>query len=173
MSDKKSNSAEQQTTEARVWPTLNLELKLHEAVTDYKGSSEDRMMSFYVRAVPYRRLLHFVADRVLGNPERAALALDNCLYSAAQHVMTFDCKGAFRSWLVRLVIDEALAILHGRTIPCHQQVYFAAVTNHADLSGYLTSDSTEFIGSSSRTEKGFKDGGQCDLIRKDLCSSQP
>ena len=154
-------------------PTLNLELKLHEAVTVYKGSSEDRIMSSYVRAARYRCLLYFVADRVIGSPERAALAVDNCLHSAAQHVMTFDCEGAFRSWLVRLAIDEALAILHGRTIPCHRQVYFTAITNHAGLSGYLTSVSTELIESSSRTKKGCKDRGQCDSTRNDLCSSQP
>jgi DNA-directed RNA polymerase specialized sigma24 family protein len=74
------------------------------------------MMSLDVRATRYRRLLYFVADRVLGDPDRAAIAVDNCLYSAAQHVAAFDCEGAFRSWLVRLAIDESLAILHGRTI---------------------------------------------------------
>jgi DNA-directed RNA polymerase specialized sigma24 family protein len=62
----------------------------------------------------YRRLLHFVAERVLGNSNKAAIAVDNCLYGAAQHVATFNCEGTFRSWLVRLVIDEALMILHGR-----------------------------------------------------------
>jgi DNA-directed RNA polymerase specialized sigma24 family protein len=63
----------------------------------------------------YRRLLHFVAHRVLGNPDEATIAVDNCLYGAARHVTTFDCEGAFRSWLVRLVIDEALTIRHGIT----------------------------------------------------------
>jgi DNA-directed RNA polymerase specialized sigma24 family protein len=62
-----------------------------------------------------RRLLHFVAHRVLGNPDKAAIAVDNCLYGAARHVTTFNCEGAFRSWLVRLVIDEALMICHGMT----------------------------------------------------------
>jgi hypothetical protein len=112
-----------------VAPTLNLELKLHEAVPLWKASAEDRV-SFFVRAARYRCLLYFVADRVLGNPDRAAIAVENCLYSAAQHVMAFDCEGAFRNWLVRLAFDEVLAILHGRTIPEHQQVYCTATTNH-------------------------------------------
>ena len=94
---------------------MNLEVKLHEIVTVGEGSPEDRMMSFYARAARYRRLLYFIADRVLGDPDRAAIAVDNCLYSAAQHVAAFDCEGDFRSWLVRLAIDEALAILHGTT----------------------------------------------------------
>jgi DNA-directed RNA polymerase specialized sigma24 family protein len=53
---------------------------------------------------------------VLGNPDRAVIAIENCLFSAARHVTTFDDEGAFRSWLVRLALDESLAILHGRKI---------------------------------------------------------
>jgi DNA-directed RNA polymerase specialized sigma24 family protein len=97
---------------------MKLEL-LHEAVTDGKGSAENRI-SFYVRAARYRDTLYFVADRVLGNPEEVAIAVENCLHSAAQQVMAFDCEGAFRSWLVRLAIDEALTILRGRPIPGHR-----------------------------------------------------
>lgn len=70
----------------------------------------------------YRRLLHFIADHVLGNPNKAAICVDNCLYRAAQHVAAFNCEGAFRSWLVRLVIDEALMILHRRTTSCTVRV---------------------------------------------------
>ena len=77
-------------------------------------------MSFYVRAARYRRLLYFVAHRVLGNPDRAFVAVENCLFSAARQVATFDHEGAFRNWLVRLALDESLAILHGRKMPKHQ-----------------------------------------------------
>lgn len=131
---------------------MNLELKLHEAGTVWKGSAENRI-SFYVRAARYRDTLYFVAGRVLGNPERAAIAVENCLYSAARQVMAFDCEGAFRSWLVRLAIDEALTILHGRTIPGQQQVYFTAVNNHEGLFSSLTSVSTASIESSSPCEE--------------------
>ena len=41
-------------------------------------------------AARYSRLLHFVAERVLGNPNKAAIAVDNCLYGAAQHVTASD-----------------------------------------------------------------------------------
>lgn len=110
-------------------------------------------MSFYVRAARYRRLLYFVADRVLGNPDRAAIAVDNCLCSTARHIMAFDCEGAFRSWLVRLAIDESLAILNGRTISGHPQVYPTPVGNKGDLIGSLTAVSVELIESSLSCEE--------------------
>ena len=93
--------------------TLTLKLQLREVVPALKSSADNRI-SFYVRAARYRPLLYFVAHRVLGNPDRADVAVENCLFSAARHLMEFDCEGAFRSWLVRLAIDEALEILHGR-----------------------------------------------------------
>jgi DNA-directed RNA polymerase specialized sigma24 family protein len=83
-------------------------------------SSADKRISFHVRAERYHRLLYFVAHRVLGNPERAVIAVEDCLFSAAGHVTTFDHEGAFRSWLVRLALDESLAILHGRKMPEHR-----------------------------------------------------
>jgi DNA-directed RNA polymerase specialized sigma24 family protein len=95
--------------------TVNLTLPLYEAVPVWKRSAGERM-ALYVRASRYRHLLYFVALRVLGNPDRAAFAVDNCLHSASRHVTAFDCEGAFRSWLVRIAIDEALAILHGSNI---------------------------------------------------------
>jgi DNA-directed RNA polymerase specialized sigma24 family protein len=97
---------------AKVRPTLNLKLQLNEAVP-LEQASADKRMTFYVRASRYRRLLHSVAHRVLGNPDRADIAVENCLFSASHRVTVFDCEGAFRSWLVRIAIDEALAILHG------------------------------------------------------------
>lgn len=95
---------------------LNLKPQLHGAATVWMGSTE-KSGSFYVRASRYRGLLYFVAYRVLGDPDKADIAVDNCLLAAIRHVRAFDCEGAFRSWLVRLAIDEALAILHGRSIP--------------------------------------------------------
>jgi hypothetical protein len=104
----------------KVRPTLNLKLHSQEAIPVSRVSADTRRSS-YVRASRYRRLLNFVAHRVLGNPDRADIAVENCLFSASQLVTAFDCEGAFRSWLVRLVIDEALAILHGRSIPEHRR----------------------------------------------------
>jgi DNA-directed RNA polymerase specialized sigma24 family protein len=100
-------------------PALSVKLKLREVVPVLKSSADNRM-SFYVRAVRYRCLLYFVAHRVLGNPDRAIIVVENCLSSAAHNATTFDHEGAFRSWLVRLALDESLAILHGRKMPEHR-----------------------------------------------------
>jgi hypothetical protein len=59
----------------------------------------------------YRRVLSFVAYRVLSNQEEAEDAVRNCLLSA-YNAPRFECEGAFRSWLVRILIDEALLILY-------------------------------------------------------------
>ena len=100
-------------------PALSVKLQLREVVPVLKSSADNRM-SFCVRAVRYRHLLYFVADRVLGNPDKAVIAVEKCLYSAAQHVTAFDREGAFRSWLVRLAMDEALELLHGRGVLEHR-----------------------------------------------------
>jgi DNA-directed RNA polymerase specialized sigma24 family protein len=56
-------------------------------------------------------LLHFIACRVLGGAERGEDAIENCWRTASQNTPTFEYEGAFRSWLIRVLIDEALAIL--------------------------------------------------------------
>jgi DNA-directed RNA polymerase specialized sigma24 family protein len=57
------------------------------------------------------RLLHFIAGRVLGGTERAEEAVDNCWITASRNPPRFFYEGEFRSWLLRVLIDEALAIL--------------------------------------------------------------
>jgi DNA-directed RNA polymerase specialized sigma24 family protein len=105
--------------------TLNLSLQSHEAVPVWKGSADQRK-SLYVRASRYRRLLHSVAQRVLGNPDRADIAVENCLYLASHRAPAVDCEGAFRSWLVRIAFDEALAMLHGKNVSEHRRELGAA-----------------------------------------------
>jgi DNA-directed RNA polymerase specialized sigma24 family protein len=60
-----------------------------------------------------RGLLHFTASRVLGGPEKAELAVQKCWLTASRNPPTFEHEGAFRSWLLRVLIDEASAILQG------------------------------------------------------------
>jgi len=57
-------------------------------------------------------LLYFVACRILNRPEEAEEAVKNCLRTAASHG-PLDCgsEGAFKSWLVRILIDEATLLL--------------------------------------------------------------
>ena len=61
-----------------------------------------------------RRLSHaasLIACRVLGSDEGAADAVQNCFVTASRNLPTFESEGAFRSWLLRVLIDEALLIL--------------------------------------------------------------
>jgi DNA-directed RNA polymerase specialized sigma24 family protein len=53
----------------------------------------------------------FRACRVLGSPEQLDEVVKNCRITASRNPPTFECEGAFRSWLVRVLIDEALPIV--------------------------------------------------------------
>jgi Sigma-70 region 2 len=75
------------------------------------GTPEDPAV-FCARFFRCRGLLYFVACRVLGGPKGAVDALDNCFLTASQHPPRFEYEGAFRSWLLRVLIDEALLILY-------------------------------------------------------------
>jgi DNA-directed RNA polymerase specialized sigma24 family protein len=59
----------------------------------------------------YRSLLYFAAYRVLDDCEGAKEAVQNCLLTATRNTPKFESEGAFRSWLLRILIDEALQIL--------------------------------------------------------------
>jgi len=55
-------------------------------------------------------LLHFIACRVLGGPEQAEKAVENCWHAASRNSPHFEYEGEFRSWFVRVLIDEALTL---------------------------------------------------------------
>jgi DNA-directed RNA polymerase specialized sigma24 family protein len=64
----------------------------------------------------YRRALSVVAHRVLGSHEGAEDAVQNCLRTAADNVPRFEHEGAFRCWLVRVLIDEAVILLNKQSV---------------------------------------------------------
>ena len=70
---------------------------------------------FDERFVWSRSLLHFAACRVVGDPKRAELAVQNCWRRTASNPPRFGHDGAFRSWLLRILINEALAIRRSAT----------------------------------------------------------
>jgi len=59
----------------------------------------------------HRRLLHSLAVRILHNHEDAEDAVQNCMVLAFRNLPKFEYHGAFRSRLVRILINEAIAIL--------------------------------------------------------------
>jgi len=75
-----------------------------------RNSVEEDTAVFQSRFFRCRRLLRFIATRVLGGPERADEAIENCWLSASPNPPRFEYESAFRSWLLRVLIDEALAI---------------------------------------------------------------
>ena len=60
----------------------------------------------------YHQLLSVVAYRVLGNHVETEEAVQNCLRAISTVAPTFECEGAFRGWMVRELIDEAVTILN-------------------------------------------------------------
>jgi len=74
-------------------------------------SEEGQSAVFVQRFLRSYRLLHFIACRVLGDEEKAPFAVQNCWRTASRNPPRFEYEGAFRSWLVRVLIDEALVVL--------------------------------------------------------------
>jgi RNA polymerase sigma-70 factor (ECF subfamily) len=62
----------------------------------------------------HRRLLYSLAFRVLQNHEEAEDAVQNSLLRAFRNLPRLECQGAFRGWLARILVNEALAILRRR-----------------------------------------------------------
>jgi len=98
-------------------------------------SEEEQSAIFVRRFLRSYRLLNSMASRILGDEDRAFVAILNCWQTASRNQPRFEYEGAFRSWLVRVLIDEALAILH------ESQEEKDAVA--ADVNVVSLSDSTE------------------------------
>jgi Sigma-70 region 2 len=77
-------------------------------------SSQGNLEALDVLLSRYRSTLSLVAYRVLGDQHLVEDAVQRCLLSASRNVPQFENEGAFRSWLVRVLIDEALLILRER-----------------------------------------------------------
>ncbi len=57
-----------------------------------------------------RGLLQFMATRIVGDTERSEEAVENCFRMASRNPPSFEYEGELRSWLVRILVDEALQI---------------------------------------------------------------
>jgi DNA-directed RNA polymerase specialized sigma24 family protein len=72
---------------------------------------QDERRAFDAQFSRCRGLLYFVASRVLDGGEGAEEAVKNCFLTAVRNPLKFESEGGFRSWLFRILIDEALQIL--------------------------------------------------------------
>ena len=71
---------------------------------------QERCTEFDARFLRCYGLLQFVARRILGSSEGVQDVVENCRVRASQSSLEFEQEGAFRSWLVRVLIEEALAV---------------------------------------------------------------
>src|SRR5215469_16831940 len=69
---------------------------------------------FVHECLRYRGLLHQIAERILRGPECAEEAVNRSLTLATRTPHKKKPAGEFRSWLVRIVIEEALRIRRRR-----------------------------------------------------------
>lgn len=74
--------------------------------------SRGSLETLHVLLSRYRPVLSLIACRVLGNHEEAERAVQNCIRAASDSAPRFDHEGAFRCWLARILIDEAVTILY-------------------------------------------------------------
>jgi DNA-directed RNA polymerase specialized sigma24 family protein len=96
---------------------MNVVSKLYSGTEDETRTNwQENPDSLDVLFSRYRRVLYRVAYRVLDNHQEAKDAVRNCLLAASCNPPQFENEGAFRSWLVRVLIDEALAILYKERI---------------------------------------------------------
>jgi len=77
----------------------------------HAGSSQASLKTLDVLLSRYRGILFLIAYRVLCDDEKAEVAVQNCIRVASDTAPQFDHEGAFRSWLARVLIDEAVIIL--------------------------------------------------------------
>ena len=70
---------------------------------------------FAARFSRCRPLLRFIACCVLNDTQRAEVAIESCWLTASRNPPRFEYEGAFRSWLLRVLIDEAFAILRKKS----------------------------------------------------------
>jgi len=90
--------------------TTKFRLPMFESI-EMSDQLREQSAVFEARFSRCREMLCFLACRVLGNPEQAHTAVRNCKITASRNAPTFEYEGAFRSWLVRILIDEGLAII--------------------------------------------------------------
>jgi hypothetical protein len=72
---------------------------------------EDELDNWFSRC---SKTLHFTARLILGDSEMAETAVQSCRFRASRTPPGFESEGPFRSWLLRLLISEALSILDQR-----------------------------------------------------------
>jgi RNA polymerase sigma-70 factor, ECF subfamily len=77
--------------------------------------------AFEILFARYRPILYRLAQRVLRNHEEAEDAVQNCSLAAFRKLKSFKYEGAFRSWLARILVNEAITIFRKRRRTCSSE----------------------------------------------------
>jgi RNA polymerase sigma factor (sigma-70 family) len=75
------------------------------------SNTKDETQAFHARLSRCRGLLYFIASRALYDGEGVDEAVENCFLTAIRNPKKFASEGSFRSWLLRILVNEALQIL--------------------------------------------------------------
>jgi DNA-directed RNA polymerase specialized sigma24 family protein len=73
---------------------------------------QEQLDQFANRFLRCRETVHFIAGLILGGSEMAERAVRNCWVRASRNPPSFESEGPFRSWIMRILINESLSILH-------------------------------------------------------------
>ena len=90
------------------------------------SSTQDETQAFHERFLRCRGLLCLIASRVLDGDDGVDEAVENCFLTAIRNPQEFQSEGSFRSWLLRILIDEALQILRQKnstSTASHESVF--------------------------------------------------
>jgi RNA polymerase sigma-70 factor, ECF subfamily len=108
--------------ETKVGPRLkdknaNEHIKMEAHLDDSKLVSDGlqgNRDAFEILFSRYRPILYRLAQRILRNHEESEDAVQNCSLAAFRKLRDFKYEGAFRSWLVRILVNESITILRAR-----------------------------------------------------------
>jgi RNA polymerase sigma-70 factor, ECF subfamily len=89
------------------------EVQVHDSKLISDGLQGDKD-AFEILFSRYRPILYRLAQRILRNHEESEDAVQNCSLAAFRRMSSFKYEGAFRSWLARILFNEAITILRKR-----------------------------------------------------------
>ena len=90
-----------------------VEVHLDDSKLISDGLQGDRN-AFEILFSRYRPILYRLAQRILRNHEESEDAVQNCSLAAFRKMESFKYEGAFRGWLARILVNEAITILRKR-----------------------------------------------------------
>jgi DNA-directed RNA polymerase specialized sigma24 family protein len=90
-------------------PTTNTIVTTDETEPQTSQSQLKQFDKWFLRC---RDRLEYTASLILPDPKMARSAVQNCWLKACRNPPACESEGAFRSWLLRRLIHEALHVLH-------------------------------------------------------------